>query len=108
MSLKSPTIRRVAMRVAILLSLAGSLYANVVTEKSYSPPPRQQVIAFVTQSVEWYRTSSYQREMFNQPEDLPFIESTKAVTIQILRLSFDYARAVAALEPDVLGSSDRN
>lgn len=96
------------MRVAILLSLAGALYANVVTEKSYSPPPRQQVIAFVTQSVEWYRTSSYQREMFNQPEDLPFIESTQAVTIQILRLSFDYARAVAALEPDVLGSSDRN
>lgn len=108
MNLDLRTVRRVAISALVLLLLTGAMSADVSTKNKYDPPPRQQVIAFLTQSIEWYRSSSDQHEIAIQPEDVPFIENAKAVTIQILRLSFDYARAVAALEPDALSSSDRN
>ncbi len=108
MNLDFRILRRVAISALVLLFLTGAISAGVATENKYDLPPRQQVIAFLTQSIEWYRSSSDQHEIATQPEDVPFIENAQAVTLEILRLSFDYARAVAALEPDASSSSDRS
>lgn len=108
MKLSFINARYVAVLVLVPFLLTATTSADEVSKKTFSPPPRQQVIAFLTQSVEWYRNSSDQREAFIQQEDVSFAENTQALTTQILRLSFDYAKVVAALETAPSISSDQS
>ena len=85
--------------VALLMMLGLLAYgrsADQRKQKDYGLPRRQQVIGFLTESVEWYRSSSFEREIPIQPADIPLRENAQAVRLQILRLSLDYAKALAA------------
>ena len=77
-----------------LLAYGGS--ADQRKQKDSGLPRRQQVIGFLTESVEWYRSSSFEREIPIHPADIPLRENAQAVRLQILRLSLDYAKALAA------------
>ena len=85
--------------VALLMMLGLLAYgrsADQRKQKDYGLPRRQQVIGFLTESVEWYRSSPFEREIPIQPADIPLRENAQAVRLQILRLSLDYAKALAA------------
>jgi len=60
-------------------------------------PANQQVIAFLTESIEWYRHRAIERQIATEPVDLVFLEDNRPVAAQIVQLSFDFARADASV-----------
>ena len=96
MSAISVILRPTAVVLLVMLGLlAHGSSAGQRKQKDGSLPRRQQVIGFLTRSIEWYRSSSFEREIPIQSADVPLRENAQAVRLQILRLSFDYAKALA-------------
>jgi Mechanosensitive ion channel, beta-domain len=65
-------------------------------------PSNQQVIAFLTESVEWYRHRAIERQIATNPVDRAFLEDNRHIAAEIVQLSFDFARAdtsIAAAAP---------
>ena len=96
----------VSRRLASILKLRtfGYLTAMAVTTLGLSAqvspaaanlPSNQQVIAFLTESIDWYRHCAVERQIANDPVDLVFLEDNRPGAAQILQLSFDFARADA-------------
>jgi len=56
-------------------------------------PSNQQVIVFLTQSIEWYRHRAIEQQIATEPVDLAFVEDNRSIAAQIVQLSFDFARA---------------
>jgi len=96
MSAISVILRPTAVVLLMMLGLlAHGSSAGQRKQRDGSLPHRQQVIGFLTRSIEWYRSSSFEREIPIQSADVPLRENAQAVRLQILRLSFDYAKALA-------------
>ncbi len=58
-------------------------------------PSNQQVIAFLTESIDWYHHCAIERQITSEPVDLVFLEDSRPGAAQIVQLSFDFARADA-------------
>ncbi|MGC2324837.1 MAG: hypothetical protein WA463_19535 [Terriglobales bacterium] len=58
-------------------------------------PSDQQVIAFLTQSIEWYRHRAIERQISANLVDLVSLQDNRTIAAQIVQLSFDFARADA-------------
>ena len=55
------------------------------------------MIAFVLQSIDWYRHTYAERQVAKDSVDLLFLDDNHPVETQIVRFSFDFAKADAAL-----------
>jgi Mechanosensitive ion channel len=55
------------------------------------------VLAFLTESIDWYRQRAIEEQFATEPADLVFLEDNRPIAAQILQLSFDFARADASL-----------
>jgi hypothetical protein len=60
-------------------------------------PTNEQVVAFLTESIDWYRHCAIERQIATEPADLVFVEDNRSVAAQIVQLSFEFARADAAV-----------
>ena len=58
-------------------------------------PTNQQVVAFLSESIDWYHHCAIEREIATEPVDLVFLEDSRPSAEEILQLSFDFARAEA-------------
>src|SRR5271165_4558194 len=58
-------------------------------------PSNQQVIAFLTDSIDWYHHCAIEGQIAIEPVDLVFLEDSRPGAAQILQLSFDFARSGA-------------
>jgi Mechanosensitive ion channel len=58
-------------------------------------PGDQQVIGFLTESIDWYRHCAIERQVASDPADLVFVEDNRPRAAQIVQLSLDFARADA-------------
>src|SRR5262249_47352208 len=65
------------------------------------PSPADDVIRFLNQSIVWHRQLTTQQQLASEPSDVLFLRDNRQLADQIVRLSFDYARARAL----TLGSS---
>jgi hypothetical protein len=54
-----------------------------------------QVTQYLDQTVAWYRGLSVQQEIATDPADLALLADNRAVTDQIVRLAFEFARSAA-------------
>jgi uncharacterized membrane protein len=79
---------------AVLLTV--ELFAEVSPAVS-DLPSNQQVLAFLTQTIDWYRHVGIERQIATDPVDLVFLEDERPIALQIVGLSFDFARADAAI-----------
>jgi hypothetical protein len=92
----------------VLAVLAAPVPAVPQTEEVTTTPSSKQVVNFLTQSVDWYRSSPAKQQLPSEPEDVPFLDDTRSLTLQILRLSFDSARALAQSEAEDRTSSNQS
>jgi hypothetical protein len=60
-------------------------------------PSNQRVLAFLTQTIDWYRHAAIDRQIATGPVDLVFVEDERPIAVQIGQLSSDFARADAAM-----------
>jgi mechanosensitive ion channel-like protein len=83
-----------------LSSLAALALITLGLSAQVSPansdlPADQQVIAFLTESIDWYHHCAIERQIATEPVDLVFLEDSRPSAGEILQLSFDFARADA-------------
>jgi hypothetical protein len=65
---------------------------------TYQLPSNSEVIGYLLQSVNWYRHVYTERQVANEPADLMFLDDNQAIERQIVKLSFEFAKADATLE----------
>jgi hypothetical protein len=78
------------------IARSGGLSADT-TQVSYQLPSDAQVIGYLLQSEDWYRHVYTERQVASDPGDLVFLNDNQALESQIVKLSFEFARADAAL-----------
>jgi hypothetical protein len=78
------------------IAISGGLSADTA-QNSYQLPSDAQVVGYLLQSVNWYRHVYAERQVASDPGDLVFLNDNQAIESQIVKLSFDFAKADAAL-----------
>ena len=66
------------------------LSADVPAGRS-TPPSDQQVIAFLTETVDWFRHLSIEKGIATEPADLLFLYDNQPIARQIVQLSLEFA-----------------
>src|SRR6266436_2173720 len=88
---------RIATYCAIFaIAISGGLSADT-PQNSYQLPSDAQVIGYLLQSVNWYHHVYCERQVASDPQDLVFLNDNQAIESQIVKLSFEFAKADAAL-----------
>src|ERR1700687_1251226 len=82
--------------VIFAIAISVGLSADT-TQASYQLPSDAQVIGYLLQSVNWYRHVYTEREVASDPGDLVFLNDNQAIESQIVKLSFEFGKADAAL-----------
>ena len=82
--------------VLLMLVLTAGISAQVSPSAS-DLPSNQQVLAFLTESIDWYRHRAIEGQLATHPVDLVFLKDNRLIAAQIVQLSFDFARADASL-----------
>jgi ABC-type glycerol-3-phosphate transport system permease component/polyhydroxyalkanoate synthesis regulator phasin len=75
--------------VVLTLGLSGQEPSNL--------PSNQQVLAFLTESIDWYRHRAVEQQIATDGRDLVFAEDNRPVAGQIVRLSLDFAKTYASI-----------
>ena len=90
--------QRVSVTGCAIVAIAVSVGLSAdITRDSYQLPSDAQIIGYLLQSVNWYRHVYNERQVASDPEDLVFLNDNQALENQIVKLSFDFAKADAAL-----------
>ena len=105
-------IRSAALLTACCALLAPAIVAGpsagAPQDSAYELPSSQQVISFLLQSIDWYRHTYAERQIANDPVDLLFLDDNHPIETQIVRFSFDFAKADAALASRTTSSQGRS
>src|SRR5579871_1013352 len=92
---------RILAACLLLLALsAGSLAVAQTTGAGNNlsgAPDAQDVISYLNQTIVWYRQLTVQQEIATEPSDIVFLNQNRQLADQVVRLSFDFARAEAQL-----------
>jgi hypothetical protein len=78
------------------IAISGGLSADT-PRNSYQLPSDAQIVGYLLQSVTWYRHLYTERQVASDPGDLVFLNDNQALESQIVKLSFEFAKADAAL-----------
>lgn len=89
--------RRVAICAILGVAIAAGLSADTSQIPAYELPPNGQVTGFLLQSVDWYRHIYAEEKIATDPSDLLFLDDNRPIATQIVRLSFEFAKADAAM-----------
>src|SRR5882724_1668105 len=87
------------------IAVSSGLSADT-TQSSYQLPSDAQVIGYLLQSVNWYRHVYTERQVGSDPGDLVFLNDNQALESQIVKLSFEFAKADAALAKTATSQHD--
>jgi len=96
----------VACCAIVAAAMAGGLSADPLPS-AYQFPSNSEVIGYLIQSVNWYRHVYAERQVANEPADLVFLDDNQAIERQIVKLSFEFAKAEATLETGTPSSHSR-
>jgi hypothetical protein len=80
---------------ALLLAVCTAELSAQVSPSASDLPSDQQVLAFLTESIKWYRHRAVERQIATDPVDLVFLEDNRQLAGEIVQVSFDFARADA-------------
>ncbi len=77
--------------VATLIAVAALLFA----QESTSGVGAEGIIPFLNQTIVWSRQLSAQQQLVTEPSDALFLNDNRQIADQVVKLSFDFARARA-------------
>lgn len=85
----------------VLFSFLAGLPARAqpvdTLSKPSSAPDAKSVISYLNQTIVWYHQLNLQQEIANEPSDVVFVNQNRQLAEQVVRLSFEFARADAQL-----------
>jgi hypothetical protein len=59
---------------------------------------QKQVLKFIADTIDWYRHLPTAQRMGTEPGELLFVESNRPIAAEIVRLSFEFGKAIAAVD----------
>jgi hypothetical protein len=80
----------------VAAAMAGGLSADTLPT-TYQLPSNSEVIGYLLQSVNWYRHVYTERLVATEPADLMFLDDNQPIERQVVKLSFEFAKAEAIL-----------
>jgi small-conductance mechanosensitive channel len=86
---KRPTWRLMLLGLMIVNSSAIAFSQNGPS----NIPDSSEVIQFLDQTISWYHQLSVQQQIATEPNDLMVVYDNRQIADQVVRLSFDFARA---------------
>jgi hypothetical protein len=86
----------IAVCCAIVVMAMARASAETPQRSGYELPSSGTVIAFLQQSADWYH-HTYADGRLVDPDDLVFLDDNQPIAMQIVRLSFEFAKTDAAL-----------
>ena len=91
-------VSRTMVRAALVTTgfFAGVLLAQQQTQPSTPTdglPGSQDILAYLNQSIDWRQRITAQEQIVTDSADETFLNSGKQISLQVLRLSFDFARS---------------
>jgi len=87
----------------VAAAMAAGLSADT-SPSTYQLPSNSEVIGYLLQSVNWYRHVYAERQVANEPADFMFLDDNQAIERQIVKLSFEFAKADAVVETSAASS----
>jgi len=84
-------------------AMAGGLCADT-RPSTYQLPSNSEVIGYLVQSVNWYRHVYAERQVANEPADFMFLDNNQVIERQIVKMSFEFAKADAMVETSAASS----
>jgi len=84
-------------RYLLVLAVPAVGLSAGVSPAASDLPSNQKVLAFLSESIDWYRYCAIERQVSTEPLDLVYLEDNRPVAAQIVQLSFDFARADASI-----------
>ena len=81
----------------VATAIVGGLSTG--SPQTFELPSNEQVVGFLLQSVNWYRHVYAEQQVANGPAGLIFLDDNRSIELQIVELSFEFAKADATLEP---------
>jgi small-conductance mechanosensitive channel len=95
---KSPFSRSATCLALLVLACATGAPQDGPTTGEAPTDDRQSIVAFLNQAIDWYQRSSAQQQAANDPSDTLYLGQDRDIADQVIRLSFDFARARAQAE----------
>jgi hypothetical protein len=88
------------MRMLIIAALFMSVVVpnSSAAEPASQLPSEQQVLTFIGSTIDWYRQLPTSQRIGSDAADLFFLEDNRPTAIEIVRLSFQFGKAIAAIE----------
>jgi small-conductance mechanosensitive channel len=77
--------------------LTISLLFMFLQAQPATPPSAQDTLAYLNQTIDWYRHLSVEEGVAGEPADIRFLNDDRQVAKQFLQLAFDFARSNAKL-----------
>ena len=75
--------------------------ALLATEPTTAPPnylpSEQQALTFIAKTIDWYRHLPAAQRIGTEPADLLFLEDNRPIAKDVVRLSFEFGKAVVAI-----------
>jgi len=84
------------MIVAVFTSVV--VQNTSAAEAASQLPSEQHVLTFIGNTIDWYRQLPTSQRIGSEPADLLFLENNRPTAMEIVRLSFRFGNAVAAIE----------
>ena len=90
-------------RGARILIVTGLLVSAVLANDSKAVPAaqlpsQQEVLTFIANTIDWYRHLPTAQRIKMEAADLVFLEDNRPIATEIVRLSFELGKAVAAID----------
>src|SRR5262249_21624412 len=79
------------------LMLTITLLSMLLQAQPATIPSAQDTLAYLNQTIDWYRHLSVEEGIAVDPADIRFLNDDRQVAKQVLQLSFDFARSNAKL-----------
>ena len=80
----------------VATAIVGGLSAG--SPQTYEVPSNEQVVGYLLKSVNWYRHAYAEEQVANGPAGLIFLDDNRGIELQVVKLSFEFAKADATLE----------
>ena len=89
-----PVICVILLAVAVASTATGFVFLQAAPANSSSA---QDVLQFLNQTIDWYRGLAVEAQLAKEPSGVLVLNDDRTTADQVVRLSFDYARAEAEI-----------
>ena len=88
-----------ALALVLFMAPGGGQVSAQSRDADQGPslPDARTVISYLNQTIVWYHQLNLQQEIASEPSDVVFVNQNRQLAEQVVRLSFEFARADAQL-----------